>query len=145
MKWVSKFNNPEDSSGFLLWQVTHAWQRLITKELSKINVTHSQFVLLAACDFLQTKGENVTQKKLADFTKLNIMMISDVVRTIETKGLLERSKNPLDKREILLSITAEGKNKVKQGIPIVEKVDEQFFNNIKDNQEDFNEMLHSLL
>ncbi|MEH7399331.1 MarR family winged helix-turn-helix transcriptional regulator, partial [Priestia megaterium] len=95
MKWVSKFNNPEDSSGFLLWQVTHAWQRLITKELSKINVTHSQFVLLAACDFLQTKGENVTQKNLADFTKLNIMMISDVVRTIETKGLLERSKNPL--------------------------------------------------
>ncbi|MCJ7983229.1 winged helix DNA-binding protein [Priestia sp. OVL9] len=73
------------------------------------------------------------------------MMISDVVRTIETKGLLERSKNPLDKREILLSITAEGKNKVKQGIPIVEKVDEQFFNNIKDTQEDFNEMLHSLL
>ncbi|MDP9579883.1 MarR family winged helix-turn-helix transcriptional regulator [Priestia megaterium] len=145
MKWVSKFNNPEDSSGFLLWQVTHAWQRLITKELSKINVTHSQFVLLAACDFLQTKGENVTQKNLADFTKLNIMMISDVVRTIETKGLLERSKNPLDKREILLSITAEGKNKVKQGIPIVEKVDEQFFNNIKDTQDDFNEMLHSLL
>ncbi|MED4241024.1 hypothetical protein [Priestia megaterium] len=29
--------------------------------------------------------------------------------------------------------------------PIVEKVDEQFFNNIKDTQEDFNEMLHALL
>ncbi|WP_431026715.1 MarR family winged helix-turn-helix transcriptional regulator [Lysinibacillus sp. LZ02] len=144
MEWKSKFDTPKESSGFLLWQVTQAWQRMIIKELSRFDLTHVQFVLLAACDFLCTYGENVTQKKLADFTETNIMMVSDVVRTLESKGLLKRTKNPLDKREILLSITEEGCNKVKVVMPIVESVDEVFFSNIKDKQ-NFNKVLLSLL
>ncbi|CRK81337.1 MarR family winged helix-turn-helix transcriptional regulator [Neobacillus massiliamazoniensis] len=145
MEWGSKFNDPKESSGFLLWQVTQAWQRFITKELNKIDLTHAQFVLLTASDYLHTHGENVTQKKLAEFTKTNIMMVSDVVRTLETKGFLLRNKNPLDKREILLSPTEEGSAKVKMALPIVENVDEQFFSSIKDKQNIFNEVLLSLL
>jgi DNA-binding MarR family transcriptional regulator len=68
-----------------------------------------------------------------------------VVRTLETKGFLLRNKNPLDKREILLSPTEEGSAKVKMALPIVENVDEQFFSSIKDKQNIFNEVLLSLL
>lgn len=145
MEWKSKFSTPKESPGFLLWQVTQAWQRMITKELSQFDLTHVQFVLLTACDYLGTFGENVTQKKLSDFTNTNIMMVSDVVRTLESKGLLKRTKNPLDKREILLSTTEEGCNKVKLVLPIVESVDKVFFENIKDKQNYFNQTLLSLL
>ncbi|HHY73605.1 MAG TPA: MarR family transcriptional regulator [Bacillus bacterium] len=144
-EWKSNFNDPKDSSGFLLWQVTQAWQRMITRELNKINLTHTQFVLLTACKFLHLNEEVVTQKKLADFTKLNIMMVSDVVRTLETKGFMCRSKNPLDKREIILSPTEEGSIKVNMALPIVENVDDQFFSRIKGEQQSFNKILLSLL
>ncbi|WP_080717070.1 hypothetical protein [Lysinibacillus fusiformis] len=41
------------------------------------------------------------------------MMISDIARTLETKGFKRRNKNPLDKREILLSPTEEGASLIK--------------------------------
>ncbi len=145
VEWKSKFNDPKESSGFLLWQVTQAWQRMITKELSRIDLTHVQFVLLTACDYLHVNGETVTQKRLADFTKLNSMMVSDVVRTLEAKGFICRNKNPLDKREILLSPTKEGSNKIKIALPIVENTDAQFFMPIQDKQHSFNKELLSLL
>jgi DNA-binding MarR family transcriptional regulator len=118
---------------------------MITKELNKINLTHAQFVFLAASDFLHSSGEKVTQKKLSEFTNSNSMMVSDVVRTLEAKGLLCRTKNPSDKREILLSPTEEGSNKAKIALPIVEAVDEAFFGNIMEKEDQLNQILLSLL
>ncbi|WP_203362882.1 MarR family transcriptional regulator [Bacillus sp. REN10] len=145
MNWMSTFDDPNESTGFLLWRVSQDWQRAITKELSEVGLTHVQFVLLAACDYLATSEEHVTQKKLASFTKTNIMMVSDVVRTLQTKGFIERSKNPRDKREILLTPTTEGTEKVKVALPIVEEVDQKFFNVLQNAKADFNEHLLKLL
>lgn len=145
MEWKSKFNEPKESSGFLLWQVTQLWQRMITKELHKVELTHVQFVLLTACDFLFSKGELVTQKRLAEFTNTNIMMVSDVVRTLEKKSLLIRRKNSVDKREIHLSPTEEGSKKVTLALPLVEAIDEQFFSHLSTDQNDFNRVLQTLL
>ncbi|MFP3886687.1 MarR family winged helix-turn-helix transcriptional regulator [Priestia filamentosa] len=128
-----------------MWKVTGAWQRLITKKLSPFNLTHVQFILLSANEFLSSHGENVTQKKLSDFTGTNIMMVSDVVRTLQAKGLIIRSKNPSDKREMILSTTKQGTQKVKDVLPIVEAVDEEFFGNINNEQETLIAMLSSLL
>lgn len=55
------------------------------------------------------------------------MMVSEVVRTLEKKGFIERSKNPQDKREVLLSLTEIGGEKVTAALPIVEKIDQAFF------------------
>ncbi|MBP0723772.1 winged helix-turn-helix transcriptional regulator [Bacillus sp. RG28] len=145
MEWNSKFNEPNESLGFLLWRVTQTWQRMITKELNKISLTHAQFVLLAASDFLNSCGEKVTQKKLSEFTHSNCMMVSDVVRTLETKGLIIRTKNPSDKREIILSPTEEGLNRVKIALPIVEAVDVGFFGNIMEKEARLNQILIRLL
>ncbi|WP_338751265.1 MarR family winged helix-turn-helix transcriptional regulator [Bacillus sp. FJAT-52991] len=145
MNWMSKFDDPNESTGFLLWRVSQDWQRTITKELSEVGLTHVQFVLLTACDYLVTTESHVTQKKLASFTKINIMMVSDVVRTLQTKGLIERSKNPRDKREILLTPTKEGTEKVKVALPIVERVDQTFFEVLKQDQTNFNKQLLELL
>lgn len=141
----SRFNVPKERPGFLMWKVTGAWQRLITKKLSPFNLTHVQFILLSANEFLSSHGENVTQKKLSDFTGTNIMMVSDVVRTLQAKGLIIRSKNPSDKREMILSTTKQGTQKVKDVLPIVEAVDEEFFGNINNEQETLIAMLSSLL
>ncbi|MGA7719963.1 MAG: hypothetical protein WCA84_02175 [Ignavibacteriaceae bacterium] len=45
---IFSVSTPEESTGFLLWQVTNLWQREIKKALSIYGLTHSQFVLLAS-------------------------------------------------------------------------------------------------
>lgn len=55
------------------------------------------------------------------------MMVSEVVRTLEKKGFIQRSKNPQDKREVLLSLTETGEERVTSALPIVERIDQSFF------------------
>ncbi|MDP0485533.1 MarR family winged helix-turn-helix transcriptional regulator [Bacillus subtilis] len=127
MEWHSKFSGPNTSPGFLLWQATQSWQRKVGKALAEFDLTHVQFVLLTSCKYMIAHGETVTQKKLASFSQTNIMMVSEVVRTLEKKGFIKRSKNPQDKREVLLSLTETGGEKVTVALPIVEKIDQAFF------------------
>ncbi|MBL3649718.1 MarR family winged helix-turn-helix transcriptional regulator [Bacillus sp. RHFS10] len=127
MKWHSEFSGPNTSPGFLLWQVTQSWQRKIGKALAEHDLTHVQFVLLTSCKYMIAHGETVTQKKIAGFSQTNIMMVSEVVRTLEKKGFIQRSKNPQDKREVLLSLTETGEERVTSALPIVERIDQSFF------------------
>ena len=46
-KAVFGFESPDDSPGFLLWQVTNLWQRRIRAALEPLGLTHVQFVFVA--------------------------------------------------------------------------------------------------
>jgi hypothetical protein len=71
-----QFEKAEDSSGFLLWQVTNLWQREIKKALEKFDLTHSQFVLLASIHWLTLAKQDVTQILLSTHTKIDPMTTS---------------------------------------------------------------------
>src|SRR5882762_8526795 len=86
-------DKPEDSSGFLLWQVTNLWQREIKKALEQYDLTHSQFVLLASTHWLTLQKKDVTQVLLSVHTKIDPMTTSTVLRTLQAKGLLKRKEH----------------------------------------------------
>ena len=90
------FDNAEDSSGFLLWQVTNLWQREIRKALEQYDLTHSQFVLLASIHWLTLQNKDVTQVLLSVHTKIDPMTTSTVLRTLQAKGLLKRKEHSTD-------------------------------------------------
>ena len=46
------FSGPDDSPGFLLWQVTNRWQAAQRAALKPHRLTHVQFVLLATLTWL---------------------------------------------------------------------------------------------
>ena len=89
---------PEDSPGFLLWQVTNLWQRELKKALEKLDLTHAQFVLLASTLWLSQHQEDVTQVILSSHTKIDPMTTSTVLRTLQKKGLLSRQEHSTDTR-----------------------------------------------
>lgn len=125
---VSRFAVPEDSAGYLLWQVTHQWQRQVEKALAEIDITHLQFVLLAGIGWLTRGNDLVTQVQLAEFCQIDVMQISQVVRKLETKGLIKRSTHPGDPRAKVLILTSVGEAALSQALPRVEQLDAQFFN-----------------
>ena len=81
-------STPEQSSGFLLWQVTNLWQREIKKALHPYGITHSQFVLMASIHWLTLHKQEVTQIILSSHTKIDPMTTSTVLRTLLQKNLI---------------------------------------------------------
>ena len=135
----------EDSTGFLLWQVTNCWQREIKKALEKYQLTHSQFVLLASIHWLILHRQEVTQIRLSAHTKIDPMTTSTVLRTLQEKGLIQREEHPTDTRAKTVVLTASGKKIIKPAIRTVEAFDREFFAVLGDGIKHFNEKLSALL
>ena len=120
----SRFDSPADSLGFLLWRATLRWQRAVGEALAPFELTHVQFVLLAALVWLD---EPPTQRELARTAATDEMMTSQVVRALESRGLLDRRTDPQDARRRRLQATRAGRDLAAQAIVAVEAVDDGFF------------------
>ncbi|EMO54223.1 MarR family winged helix-turn-helix transcriptional regulator [Leptospira noguchii] len=138
-------NKAEDSSGFLLWQVTSLWQRGIQKVLSPLDLTHSQFVLLASMYWLQLHMENVTQVKLSRHTKIDPMTTSSVLRTLQSKKLILRREHSTDTRAKIVELTEVGKKVTQKAVKLVETFDSNFFTSVDNEIVDFNLKLNILI
>lgn len=139
------FEKPDDSPGFLLWQVTNLWQREIKKALEEFDLTHSQFVLLASIHWLRINKQDVTQIVLSNHTKIDPMTTSTVLKALQTKKLLKRQEHQTDTRAKLVVLTEAGSKVAKQAIKIVEQFDKHFFSVLGKNTNEFNYKLRTLL
>lgn len=135
----------EDSSGFLLWQVTNLWQREIKKTLEPYALTHSQFVLMASIHWLTLHKQEVTQILLSSHTKIDPMTTSTVLRTLQTKGLLERQEHLTDTRAKTVKLTENGTKIIKEAVKTIEAFDKTFFAVLGNKTLLFNEQLLTLL
>ncbi len=115
------------SPGFLLWHATLRWQRAITAVLKPLDLTHVQFVLLAGAWWLEDHGPAPSQRELADHSGTDVMMTSQVVRTLEGKGLLRREADPADSRIKRLRVTEAGRDLAARAVRTVETADREFF------------------
>ena len=144
---VSKhpFANPEENAGFLMWQVSMSWQRKLKNGLDKIGITHAQFMLLAALQYIGTQKNIVSQQDLAKHCRIDKMMTSKILRILQKKGLLSRKRNKMDTRSKTLALSEEGENILNQALKIVETVDTDFTISLGLNALSFNDDLRSLL
>jgi DNA-binding MarR family transcriptional regulator len=118
---------PGDSPGFLLWHVTLRWQRDMAAALAPLDLTHVQFVLLATTWWLNGHDEQPSQLTVARRAGTDVKMTSQVLRTLEAKGLLTREVDRADARARRLSVTAAGADLAAQAITAVEAADAAFF------------------
>lgn len=121
------FESADESPGFLLWQVTTLWQRQMRATLEPLGITHVQFVVLAGLAWLSQTEAVVTQVRLAHHARIDVMMTSQVIRTLEEKRLVERSAHPSDTRAKQVRLTATGHAVVDQAVPLIEATDRAFF------------------
>jgi DNA-binding MarR family transcriptional regulator len=138
------FSQPEESSGYLLWQISMLWQRNMKHELDKINLTHTQFVLLAALAWLSRNNTTVTQVNLSKHSKTDRMMVSKVLRTLQKKKYILRNEHETDTRAKSIVLTDDGENILNQAIKIVEKVDSDFFSVLNSDEKLFNTHMQTI-
>ncbi|GII02171.1 MarR family winged helix-turn-helix transcriptional regulator [Planobispora takensis] len=123
---------PDRSPGFLLWHVTLRWQREMAAALTPLDLTHVQFVLLATTWWLNTHGQNPNQLNLATAAGTDVKMTSQVLRRLETKGLIRREVDPSDTRARLLRVTEQGGRLAREAVAAVEAADRAFFGSAAD-------------
>jgi DNA-binding MarR family transcriptional regulator len=124
---------PGDSPGFLLWRVTLRWQRAMVAALRPLGLTHVQFVLLASAWWLsRVAGEKPSQRRLAEHAATDPMMTSQVLRVLESRGLVTRAEDPDDSRAFRLAVTDAGARLAQEAVRVVESADAEFFSSAGD-------------
>lgn len=139
----TEFTDTNDSPGLMLWRVTNSWQQAQRAALRPYGLTHVQFVLLATLTWLATDTPT-TQRDLADHAHTDPMMTSQVLRTLETKGLILRSAHPDDARARALTVTAEGAALANAANTAVEETDRAFFAPLAGHRPRFTALLQRL-
>ncbi len=122
--------HPSESPGFLLWHATLRWQRGISQALAPLDLTHVQFVLLACAWWLNQQGQHPSQIALASFAGTDVKMTSQVLRSLERKGLVEREVDRADTRALRLRVTRRGARLAPRAIAVVQQVDAEFFDEV---------------
>jgi DNA-binding MarR family transcriptional regulator len=129
----SKFKSADLSPGFLLWKVSNLHQRLQRKALLDLDLTPSQFSILACYFFLSTKYSFVTQADVCRHAGIDKMLISDLTKTLIKKNCIKKMTNKEDRRSHAIKLTENGTYKCNQALKIIETLDANFFAIAKDS------------
>ncbi len=124
---AADLNRPQDSFGFRLWHVVHAWQRRVERVLAPFDLTHMQFVVLAITSWLAYLGETPSQSRIANFGNIDRMTLSNVLRLLEDKGYVERTPHPDDPRANRVDLTHSGRRAIGEAKLIVREAQDAFF------------------
>lgn len=142
----SKFS--EDSSqslGFVFIKAYNNWHCKIKEVLKPTGLTHPQFVVLTVIAYLQSHGENVTQKMISDCSEIDTMTTSQILRLLEKKNFIRRRQHKIDTRANVIELLPEGQAKIAQAVPSVEKVDDEFFGILQSDKANFMNLLKKLI
>ncbi|TFF37654.1 MarR family winged helix-turn-helix transcriptional regulator [Mucilaginibacter psychrotolerans] len=139
------FKSPNDSPGYLLGQVTMLWQRKLKKVLDPLDLTQTQFVLLAALGWLSKKNNAVTQVDIANQSNADRMMVSKVLRTLEDKAFITRQEHETDTRAKTIRLTIDGGVVLQKALIEVENADLDFFASLDTEISLFNKNMTQLI
>ena len=114
---------PLASPGFWLQRAAQAYLRELDARLRPLELTHTQFQLLAAAGWLSREGEHPTQQQVADFAGADRMMTSKVLAALEGRRLLVRTADEQDARVRRITVTGPARELLREATRIAREVD----------------------
>ncbi|GGH70792.1 DNA-binding MarR family transcriptional regulator [Paenibacillus sp. JGP012] len=144
----SRYTNPQDSPGYLLWQVTTMWQKEVRRVLEPLELTQPQFILLHSCLWLNERdfeGKGVTQVQIAQFANVDVNVTSQVLRTLEKRGYIKRARHQTDTRANIITTTPEGTRLAIEGMNLVEESDKNFFELLAERKDGYMEIMQEFI
>jgi DNA-binding MarR family transcriptional regulator len=124
---ASQESSPAETRGALLEGVTTRWLLQLRAALLPLDLTHAQFRLLVAVTWLGSQGGPVRQADVALHANADPVMTSEVLRTLEARGLLTRAPHPTDGRARSIQATESGAELADRAARLVAVVEAKFF------------------
>ena len=135
MSDAKKAEAPADTTGFLLWRVSNAWQRALRGALQPLGITHAQYVVLATLSWMGEAGTK--QHEIAGLAGMDPMTTSQVARSLERRDMVRREPHPDDGRAFSLALTQKGRRTLTRALPAVEEAESAFFGPVVRHQRAF--------
>jgi DNA-binding MarR family transcriptional regulator len=120
-------NNSLSGVGILLACAELRWQRAADEALQELDLSPTQFVLMAGLQLLDGGSEPITQAHLSRYVGTDVMLTSKHVRLLEERGFVSREVHPSDSRARSLTLTRNGVATLKQATKAISKVDKALF------------------
>ncbi|AMD94898.1 MarR family winged helix-turn-helix transcriptional regulator [Leptotrichia sp. oral taxon 847] len=140
--FTSKYkDNSEKSTGLLFMRVYNKWHSMIKKELKKMNLTHPQFVVLASLAYLSQNGNEVTQVMISKLSGIDVMTISQILSLLEKHNFVKRKEHSRDTRAKAVILNKKGEEILQKAVPLVEQIDENFFEKLDTDEGQFKHFL----
>ncbi|MBD9529932.1 MarR family winged helix-turn-helix transcriptional regulator [Paracoccus sp. PAR01] len=90
---------------FSIYSAGHAFTQLYRPLLGKIGLTYPQYLVMLT--LWRRDGQNV--KELGNTLFLDSSTLTPLLKRLDAAGLITRKRNPKDEREVLLTLTEEGR------------------------------------
>ena len=118
---------PENAIGFVLWRLSHRFQREADRALAPNDLTHLQFTILTMTAWLARAGELVPQAEIARFCDMHPMQVSLMLKALEGKGLIVRERDPAHVRAKRVAVTTGGEAALRRALPLMVELQHRLF------------------
>lgn len=101
------------------------WRAAVDRAVAPLGLTHAQYSVLASLFGMSRTGVRPSQRELADFTGLDAIYVSKLVRALERAGLIDRVSHPDDPRAVQMTLTDRGAEVAVQAVATVRALQDE--------------------
>ena len=123
-----------DSPGILMWQISTLWRRHVSSALREVDLSHPEYIILKTIALFNDNDEELSQRKLSMTSKLDVNVVSRLVRRLIDVGYIVRCHKENNEKTYFLSLTDEGAKILDKANPIAAKADKEFFAQLSSDQ-----------
>ncbi len=94
----------ENQLCFAVYSTAHAFNRLYKPLLDTLGLTYPQYLVM----LILWEGDNLAVKDLGEKLLLDSGTLTPLLKRLETAGLIRRSRDPQDERQVRIALTPQG-------------------------------------